>query len=103
MRLEMHMWIVTCVEWGHARCRTASLPLLSNSACFHVAVAVNRYVQATAYRANYARSFGYPLIWNVSGTLHTHVLGWKADLDIGGTSNSINIHEMKVRLSQPVH
>jgi Cu2+-containing amine oxidase len=38
------------------------------------------------------------LIYNVSGTLHTHVLGWKADLDIGGTSNSVNIHEMKVRV-----
>jgi Cu2+-containing amine oxidase len=53
-------------------------------------------VQATAYRPGYSKSFGYPLIWNVSGTLHTHVLGWKVDLDIGGTSNSVNIHEMKV-------
>lgn len=53
-------------------------------------------MQATAFRSNYPRSFGYPLIWNVSGTLHTHVLGWKVDLDIGGPSNSINLHEMKV-------
>jgi Cu2+-containing amine oxidase len=53
-------------------------------------------VQATAFRPNYPKTFGYPLIYNVSGTLHTHVLGWKADLDIGGTSNSVNIHEMKV-------
>lgn len=53
-------------------------------------------MQATAFRPNYPRSFGYPLIYNVSGTLHTHVLGWKADLDIGGTANSVNIHEMKV-------
>lgn len=58
---------------------------------------VCRYVQATAFKSSYPRSFGYPLIWNVSGTLHTHVLGWKADLDIGGTSNSVNLHEMKVR------
>jgi hypothetical protein len=56
-------------------------------------------VQATAYRPSYARTFGYPLIWNVSGTLHTHVLGWKVDLDIGGTANSVNIHEMKVCVS----
>lgn len=64
-----------------------------------VRVAGCRYVQATAFRANYPRSFGYPLIYNVSGTLHTHVLGWKADLDIGGTSNSVNIHELKVGAS----
>lgn len=59
---------------------------------------VCRYVQATAFRPNYPKTFGYPLIYNVSGTLHTHVLGWKADLDIGGTVNSVNIHEMKVRV-----
>lgn len=62
-----------------------------------LSLCAHRYVQATAWRPNYGRSFGYPLIYNVSGTLHTHVLGWKADLDIGGTSNSVNIHEMKVR------
>jgi hypothetical protein len=38
-------------------------------------------------------------MYNISGTLHTHVLAWKVDLDIGGTQNSVNIHHMKVRLT----
>lgn len=69
---------------------------LSVDGVMDVRVVTSGYVQATAWRPNYGRSFGYPLIYNVSGTLHTHVLGWKADLDIGGTANSVNIHEMKV-------
>ena len=30
------------------------------------------------------------------GSVHTHVLAWKADLDIAGTENSLNILEFKV-------
>jgi Cu2+-containing amine oxidase len=59
----------------------------------------HRYVQATAFKAPYRESFGYPLMYNISGTLHTHVLAWKVDLDVGGTQNSVNIHHMKVRLT----
>jgi hypothetical protein len=29
--------------------------------------------------------------------VHTHVLAWKADLDIAGTANSINMHRFEVR------
>jgi Cu2+-containing amine oxidase len=53
-------------------------------------------VQAAAFQSYYRNNFGYPLMFNISGTLHTHVLAWKVDLDIAGTSNSINIHHMKV-------
>lgn len=53
-------------------------------------------MQATAFQNWYPDTFGYPLMYNISGTLHTHVLAWKADLDIAGTTNSINIHNMKV-------
>jgi Cu2+-containing amine oxidase len=54
-------------------------------------------VQASAFQNYYRNNFGYPLMFNISGTLHTHVLAWKVDLDIAGTSNSVNIHHMKVR------
>jgi hypothetical protein len=30
------------------------------------------------------------------GTIHTHILAWKADLDIAGTSNSLNLLRFKV-------
>lgn len=60
-------------------------------------VCARRYVQAAAFQQGYRNTFGYPLTYNISGTLHTHVLGWKADLDIGGRSNSVNIHTMRVR------
>jgi Cu2+-containing amine oxidase len=58
----------------------------------------DRYVQAAAFQNYYRNNYGYPLMFNISGTLHTHVLAWKVDLDIAGTSNSVNIHHMKVRL-----
>jgi Cu2+-containing amine oxidase len=57
-------------------------------------------VQATAFKAAYRDNFGYPLMYNISGTLHTHVLAWKVDLDVGGTQNSVSIHHMKVRAEQ---
>jgi Cu2+-containing amine oxidase len=31
-----------------------------------------------------------------AGTVHTHVLAWKVDLDIAGTSNSLNMINFKV-------
>uniref|UniRef100_A0A383VT45 Amine oxidase n=1 Tax=Tetradesmus obliquus TaxID=3088 RepID=A0A383VT45_TETOB len=70
--------------------------ILSNDGMLEVKVVTSGYVQATAFKAAYRDSFGYPLMYNISGTLHTHVLAWKVDLDIGGTQNSVNIHHMKV-------
>jgi Copper amine oxidase, enzyme domain len=68
------------------------------SSVYHCQLVCHRYVQAAAFLPSYSNSFGYPLIYNISGTLHTHVLAWKVDLDVGGTSNSVNIHTMKVRM-----
>jgi hypothetical protein len=31
-----------------------------------------------------------------AGTVHTHVLAWKVDLDIAGTQNSLNMINFKV-------
>jgi hypothetical protein len=82
---------MTCTQLTAAICTVAA-------AAADTSVNINacRYVQATAFKAPYRESFGYPLMYNISGTLHTHVLAWKVDLDIGGTQNSVNIHHMKV-------
>lgn len=45
---------------------------------------------------NYPARFGYPLTYGVGGTIHNHHLAWKVDLDIGGQTNSVNIHEVKM-------
>eukprot|EP00882_Tetradesmus_deserticola_P006545 GHRQ01006887.1.p1 GENE.GHRQ01006887.1~~GHRQ01006887.1.p1 ORF type:complete len:732 (+),score=281.45 GHRQ01006887.1:152-2347(+) len=70
--------------------------ILSNDGMLEVKVVTSGYVQAAAFQSYYRNSYGYPLTFNISGTLHTHVLAWKVDLDIAGTSNSVNIHHMKV-------
>uniref|UniRef100_A0A383WJJ4 Amine oxidase n=1 Tax=Tetradesmus obliquus TaxID=3088 RepID=A0A383WJJ4_TETOB len=70
--------------------------ILSNDGMLEVKVVTSGYVQAAAFQNSYRKNFGYPLMFNISGTLHTHVLAWKVDLDIAGTSNSVNIHHMKV-------
>jgi Cu2+-containing amine oxidase len=67
------------------------------AASVHLMLLICRYVQAAAFLPWYRKSFGYPLMYNISGTLHTHVIAWKVDLDIGGTANSVNIHNLKVR------
>lgn len=59
-----------------------------------------RYVQAAAFRPGYRNNFGYPMTYNISGTLHTHVLAWKVDLDIAGQTNSVSLHNMKVTFMQ---
>lgn len=37
------------------------------------------------------------LLFLFAGTVHTHVLAWKVDLDIAGTQNSLNMLHFKVR------
>lgn len=55
-----------------------------------------RYVQSSTWRTGYNNKFGYPLFWNVTGTVHTHMLAWKVDLDVEGTANSVNMHTLGV-------
>jgi Cu2+-containing amine oxidase len=58
-----------------------------------------RYIQAAGGFRPYMRNkFGYPLMYNVSGSIHTHLIAWKVDMDILGTRNSINMHTIGVRM-----
>eukprot|EP00775_Hariotina_reticulata_P012327 gene12327-12462_t len=70
--------------------------VLSIDGVVETRVVTSGYVQAAAFLPWYGQSFGYPMMNNISGTVHTHVLGWKVDLDIGGTVNSVNIHNLKL-------
>ncbi|KIZ06096.1 hypothetical protein MNEG_1864 [Monoraphidium neglectum] len=56
-------------------------------------VQTSGYIQAAGGFRPYMRNkFGYPLMYNVSGSIHTHLIAWKVDMDILGTRNSINMH-----------
>lgn len=52
-------------------------------------------MQANAHNPKYPSRFGYPVTFGIGGTIHTHQLAWKVDLDIAGVNNSVNIHEVK--------
>jgi len=39
-------------------------------------------------------------MWNVSGSLHNHLIAWKIDFDILGTANSVNMHTIGVQKTQ---
>ena len=36
-------------------------------------------------------------MWNVSGSLHNHLIAWKVDVDVLGTANSVNMHSVGVQ------
>lgn len=56
-----------------------------------------RYIQAAGGFLPYMRNkFAYPLMYNISGSLHTHLMAWKVDMDILGTANSVNMHTVGV-------
>lgn len=58
-------------------------------------VQTSGYIQAAGGFRPYMRNkFAYPLMWNVSGSLHTHLIAWKVDMDILGTANSVNMHSI---------
>ncbi|GBF94702.1 hypothetical protein Rsub_07585, partial [Raphidocelis subcapitata] len=56
-------------------------------------VQTSGYIQAAGGFMPYWRNkFGYHLMYNVSGSLHNHLIAWKVDLDVAGRSNSVNMH-----------
>jgi Cu2+-containing amine oxidase len=60
-------------------------------------LANHRYIQAAGGFMPYWRNkFAYPLMYNVSGSLHNHLIAWKVDLDVAGRSNSVNMHTIGV-------
>ena len=58
----------------------------------------NSYIQATYYQPNGINArYGYPTFYNISGTIHSHTLAWKVDLDVGGSAaNSVRLHKIGV-------
>ena len=58
----------------------------------------NSYIQAAGGFAPYWRNkFAYPLMYNVSGSIHNHLIAWKVDLDVLGTANTVNMHTVGVQ------
>lgn len=53
-------------------------------------VSASGYIQSAFYAAN--EEYGYQIRKGLSGSMHDHVLTFKADLDIGGTKNSVAKH-----------
>jgi primary-amine oxidase len=66
-----------------------------------IAVRASGYLQASPYYAN--RSTWGPRIYQAThGSLHDHILTYKADLDIVSDKNSLKVSELKaVKQSQP--
>jgi Cu2+-containing amine oxidase len=69
------------------------------------AVHTTGYPQANVWSPSHKYRYGHPMQYNISGTIHDHMLHWKVDLDIGrgtgaaGVNNSVRIDEMKVELT----
>ena len=62
------------------------------------------YILATFYRPEEA-PYGFRLDEHITGNLHHHMFHFKADLDIGGTSNryeTLDISEEEVQLRQVI-
>jgi primary-amine oxidase len=56
-----------------------------------VSVRAAGYIQGSYYQSDEVSSvFGYKIGETLSGSFHDHVLNYKADLDIGGTNNTIS-------------
>lgn len=53
-------------------------------------VSASGYIQSAYYAQN--EDYGYQIRKGLSGSMHDHVLNFKADLDIGGTKNSVAKH-----------
>lgn len=61
-------------------------------------VQTSGYIQAAGGFQPYMRNkFAYPVMYNVSGSLHNHLIAWKIDFDIVGRQNSVNMHTIGVQ------
>ena len=70
-----------------------------------VAVHTTGYPQAAVWSPGHGHRYGHPMQYNVSGTIHDHMLHWKVDLDIGrapgaaGRKNRMRLDEVKTELT----
>jgi hypothetical protein len=86
-----------------ARCKTvfSKTPQTTRHHYRHHHQPLRSYIQAAGGALPAWRNkFAYPLMWNVSGSLHNHVVAWKVDLDVAGRSNSVNMHQIGVQKSE---
>ncbi|GAA5903080.1 uncharacterized protein JCM6883_002688 [Sporobolomyces salmoneus] len=57
-----------------------------------VGVSASGYIQSAYYAQN--EEYGYHIHDGLSGSMHTHVLNWKVDVDILGTNNTMGFHKV---------
>ncbi|GAA5845868.1 hypothetical protein JCM3766R1_004638 [Sporobolomyces carnicolor] len=57
-----------------------------------IGVSASGYIQSAYYAAN--QDYGYHIHDGLSGSMHTHVLNWKVDVDILGTKNTVGFHKV---------
>ncbi|BGP20022.1 hypothetical protein JCM10213_000596 [Rhodosporidiobolus nylandii] len=58
-----------------------------------VEVSASGYIQAAYYAEN--GDYGYHIHDGLAGSMHSHVLTWKADFDILGTQNTVGFHKVE--------
>ncbi|GAA6039389.1 hypothetical protein JCM8097_002830 [Rhodosporidiobolus ruineniae] len=58
-----------------------------------VEVMASGYIQSAYYAAN--GEYGYHIHDGLSGSMHTHVLTWKADFDVLSTNNTVGFHNVE--------
>uniref|UniRef100_A0A6T5TPM3 Amine oxidase n=1 Tax=Chlamydomonas chlamydogama TaxID=225041 RepID=A0A6T5TPM3_9CHLO len=55
------------------------------------------YPQAVRYNDDGSDSkYGYKFFYDVGGSVHDHIIQWKVDIEVNGTSNSVQLDEVKV-------
>lgn len=70
-------------------------------ASLEIAVRASGYLQSSPYYANQSK-WGPRVQVGTQGSLHDHILTYKADFDIVGTKNSLQVSDLKaVKQSQP--
>ncbi|GAA6059733.1 hypothetical protein JCM10212_000261 [Sporobolomyces blumeae] len=55
-------------------------------------VSASGYIQSAYYAEN--GEYGYQIHDGLSGSMHTHVLNWKLDIDVLGTNNTFGMHSV---------
>ncbi|GAA5820220.1 hypothetical protein JCM3770_006065 [Rhodotorula araucariae] len=58
-----------------------------------VEVMASGYIQSAYYAKN--GEYGYQIHDGLSGSMHDHVLNWKMDVDVLGTSNTVGFHSVE--------
>ena len=95
------MWIII-----HVLQRNSALPLgdCPQAGAIEARAISTGYILSTFYRPEEA-PYGFRLDENINGNIHHHMFHFKADLDIGGTSNryeTLDMSEETVNLRQVI-